>query len=158
MPKKPLIHSPRADTRGTIAERLERIELSDAELRAKIPTWIAEGVLAASEKIYQELYDHIAGEHARVFEVQEAGFMAVVTQLDRRLRVIEDTYGLASPPVAELRMIVDAIAEYTSQQATRDDLKPWRDLSPLEQADVIGQFQMAALERAQTEDAEAAFT
>lgn len=115
---KKLLHTPIADPqRGTIVERLERMEAAYTDMLNKIPGWISNGVLAGTKKMYNEMgpaiYNQLANEHGRVFDVQEKAFMALAEHLHARLCVLEAAAGIASPELEQLRALVDAIAEAT---------------------------------------------
>lgn len=108
--KNPLIHTPIASERGTLAQRLERAESQLQSIAETLPKLVAAGVLAASKKMYQELYSDIAAEHGRVFEVQEQAVMAMAESLHARLCVLESQAGIASPDLVSLRSLVEEIA------------------------------------------------
>jgi hypothetical protein len=66
---------------------------------AETKEWIVVGALAAGKKVYAEL----AAEHKKVFEMQEAAFMAVIEGLHKRIAVLEEGAGIASPDMDSIR-------------------------------------------------------
>lgn len=104
----------------------------------EVEQWIVAGVLAANKKLYQELYADLAAEHGRVFEVQEAAFMAIAEQLHTRLCVLEESQGVASPELRSLRETVDAIGSYFAD-VVDGKVAPWSERSPEDRQDIIAQ-------------------
>lgn len=147
-----IIHRAAPDRRGSITERLERAERQLSSIAAQLPTWIANGVLEGSKKMYRELYEDLAGEHGRVFEVQEAAFLAIVEQLHARLSVLEEAAGITSPDVHSLRETVDAIGEYFGEVGEGRGC-PWNLLSADAQRAVIAELITKQRERRDRESA-----
>ncbi len=119
-PRKPVVHTPIATERGSISDRLAFLEGALKELVEKIPRLIASGSLATGKKIYREVYEDLAKEHGRVFEVQEAGVMRLAESLHARICILESQSGIASPDLAELRALVDQIAEEVGTEESRE--------------------------------------
>ncbi len=135
--KKGILHLPAGDRRKPMPERMETLERRVADMAQTLPNVVAEGILAAAGKLYRELYNDLAQEHARVFEVQEAAFMAIAEDLDSRLRVLEERAGIASPSLHKMRFTVDAIGWYFGRIGDGEPLPPWHDLTPEQRWDVL---------------------
>lgn len=135
MPSK-VNHRRVLDPQGPIMPRLMAVESSIGDITEKLPTWIANGVLEVSKKLYNELYADLAAEHGRVFEVQEAAFMAVTAELHQRIATLEEQSGIVPPELASIRATVDAIGEYFGDVA-QGTHTPWADLTHDERAIIV---------------------
>lgn len=98
--KRSLIHTP-ASMKNRVAG--EQRPATVAETRE----WIVAGVLAGNQKVYTQL----AEEHGRVFQAQSDAIDVVLSGLHRRLCILEDAQGIASPELESLRSVIDRIAE-----------------------------------------------